>query len=207
MRTDQLIGLMAQDLAVLPSRPFAVLRRWLPPALLAAAVAFLLVFGVRPDVMKLSTISATAMKWGVGLLAVGVGALAALHLSRPEAGVRGPLMALGLVAAAVVALLAAGSLLGEPTPFRASAVKCLLSVPAMAALPLAAFLLALRSGAVTQPALAGGFAGLGAAGLAIVAYALHCTEDSALFVGTWYVAATLLTAAVGAYAGARTLRW
>jgi hypothetical protein len=207
MKTDDLIGLLAQDLAVAPRTPRAQLLRWLPLALLAAAAAYLFAFGIRPDAATWPAMSGTAMKWSLGGLAAVVGGAAAVRLSRPEAGARGPLLALGLLAGLAAALLAAGSLAHEPLPFRASAFKCLVSVPVMAALPLAAFLAALRTGAVTKPALAGAFAGLGAAGLAILAYALHCTEDSAMFVGTWYVAAALLCAAIGAYAGARALRW
>jgi hypothetical protein len=38
-------------------------------------------------------------------------------------------------------------------------------------------------------------------------YASHCTDDSPLFVATWYSIATALVAAIGALAGSRMLRF
>ena len=76
------------------------------------------------------------------------------------------------------------------------------------ALPLlAAALLGLRHGAPTRPAAAGAIAGLLSAGLAATLYASHCTDDSPLFVVTWYTIAAALVASVGALAGARVLRF
>ena len=51
---------------------------------------------------------------------------------------------------------------------------------------LAAALIGLRHGAPTRPAVAGAIAGLLSAGLAATLYASHCTDDSPLFVATWY---------------------
>ena len=45
------------------------------------------------------------------------------------------------------------------------------------------------------------------AGLAATLYASHCTDDSPLFVATWYTLATALVAAIGALAGAKVLRY
>jgi len=72
---------------------------------------------------------------------------------------------------------------------------------------LAAALIALRHGAPTRPALAGAIAGLLSAGIAATFYASHCTDDSPLFVVTWYTIATALVTAVGALAGSRVLRF
>jgi hypothetical protein len=65
----------------------------------------------------------------------------------------------------------------------------------------------LRHGAPARPAVAGAFAGLLSAGLAATLYASHCTDDSPLFVATWYSIATLLVTAIGALAGSRVLRF
>ena len=51
------------------------------------------------------------------------------------------------------------------------------------------------------PALAGAIAGMLSAGLAATLYASHCTDDSPLFVATWYTIATALVTAIGALAG------
>jgi hypothetical protein len=37
-------------------------------------------------------------------------------------------------------------------------------------------------------------------------YAAHCTDDSPLFVATWYTLATALVTAIGALLGVRFLR-
>ena len=72
---------------------------------------------------------------------------------------------------------------------------------------LAAALIALRHGAPTRPAIAGALAGLLSAGLAATLYASHCTDDSPLFVVTWYTIATALVTAVGALAGSKVLKF
>jgi hypothetical protein len=45
------------------------------------------------------------------------------------------------------------------------------------------------------------------AGLAATFYASHCTDDSPLFVMTWYTLATALVTTIGALAGAKYLRF
>jgi hypothetical protein len=72
---------------------------------------------------------------------------------------------------------------------------------------LAAALIGLRHGAPSRPAVAGALAGLSSAGLAATLYAAHCTDDSPLFVATWYTTAAALVAAIGALAGSRVLRF
>jgi hypothetical protein len=68
-------------------------------------------------------------------------------------------------------------------------------------------LLGLRRGAPSRPAVAGAIAGMVSAGLAATLYASHCTDDSPLFVATWYTLATALVTAVGAAVGSRVLRY
>ena len=46
-----------------------------------------------------------------------------------------------------------------------------------------------------------------AAGLAATLYASHCTDDSPLFVATWYPIATAMVVAAGALIGAKVLRF
>ena len=80
-------------------------------------------------------------------------------------------------------------------------------IPMMAAPILAALIATLRLGAPTRPALTGALAGAAAAGLAALLYASHCTDDSPLFVATWYPLATLVCAGAGALLGRRFLAW
>jgi hypothetical protein len=84
---------------------------------------------------------------------------------------------------------------------------CLTAIPLMSLPLLAGALLALRHGATTRPAAAGAIAGLLSAGLAATLYASHCTDDSPLFVATWYPIAIALVAAVGALVGSKVLRF
>jgi hypothetical protein len=84
---------------------------------------------------------------------------------------------------------------------------CMTAVPLMSLPLLAASLIGLRHGAPTRPALAGAMAGLLASGLAATLYASHCTDDSPLFVATWYTLGTALVTAIGALAGSRVLRF
>jgi hypothetical protein len=72
---------------------------------------------------------------------------------------------------------------------------------------LAAALLGLRHGAPTRPMVTGAIAGLLSAGLAATLYASHCTDDSPLFVATWYTIAATLVTAIGALAGPKVLRF
>ena len=73
--------------------------------------------------------------------------------------------------------------------------------------PLGAGLWALRRGASTRPARTGALLGLAVGALATVGYSLHCTEDSPMFYVTWYGLGMGISAALGALAGRRLLRW
>jgi hypothetical protein len=43
--------------------------------------------------------------------------------------------------------------------------------------------------------------------LAATLYALHCTDDSPLFVALWYTPGVLLVSAIGATLASRVARW
>ncbi len=88
-----------------------------------------------------------------------------------------------------------------------NAIHCLTLIPLLSIAPLAALLVAMRAGAPVSPTLAGAAAGFVAAGIAATLYASNCTDDSPLFVATWYTLATLIVVAVGALVGGRLLRW
>src|SRR5215212_8097829 len=212
MDTDQLIRTLAADN---PHRARPV-GFTLMLALLAAAPVSLLMFftelGVRPDVMVAMRNPFFDLKFAV-TLALAISAIAvSLHLSRPEASLRG----VGWMLLIPVGLLVAG-ITGEmmmpqrmPIMMRMmgrNSMICLTAIPMMSLPLLAAALFGLRHGAPTRPALAGALAGLLSAGLAATLYASHCTDDSPLFVATWYTIATALVAAMGAAVGARVLRF
>lgn len=84
---------------------------------------------------------------------------------------------------------------------------CLTFIPLLGLGPLALLLLALRHGAPSQPTLAGAVAGLAAGGIAATFYAAHCTDDSPLFVATWYTAAIAILVFLGWVGARRFVRW
>jgi hypothetical protein len=135
----------------------------------------------------------------------------ALRLRRPEAvsSFTPLIVALGSVAVLVIGaeLMINGTADLGARALGTSAAACLASIGLLSLPTLAAILYVLRQGAVTAPAHAGLAAGLAAAGLAAAIYALHCNEDSPLFVASWYGLATLMVGAVGAFAGRVALRW
>ena len=213
METDQLIRTLAADNAH-RARPVGFM---LALALLLAAPISIAVFmtelGVRPDVMTAMRNPFFDLKFVV-TLALAISAIAiSLHLSRPEASLRGWAWLLLIPIALLVAGIGGEMMMMPQRPpmmtrmIGRNAWNCLTSIPLMALPLLAAALIGLRHGAPTRPALAGALAGLLSAGLAATLYASHCTDDSPLFVATWYTIAAALVAAIGALAGPRVLRF
>jgi hypothetical protein len=211
METDQLIRTLAADNAH-RARPVGFV---LALALLSAAPVSVAIFvaelGVRPDVMTAMHNPFFDLKFAV-TLALAVSAIAvSLHLSRPEASLRGWAWLLLIPAGLLVAGIGGEMMMPQRLPMMTRLVGsnsklCLTAIPLLSLPLLAAALIGLRHGAPTRPALAGAIAGLVSAGLAATLYAAHCTDDSPLFVATWYTIATALIAAIGALAGSRMLR-
>ena len=212
MQTDQLIRTLAADNAH-RARPVGFV---LALALLAAApvsvAMFLMGLGMRPDVMTAMHNPFFDLKFAV-TLALAIPAIAiSLHLSRPEALLRGWAWLLLIPAGLLVAGISGEMMMPQRLPMMTRLVgsnwrTCLTAIPLMSLPLLAAALIGLRHGAPTRPAVAGAIAGLVSAGLAATLYASHCTDDSPLFVATWYSIATALVAAIGALAGSRVLRF
>lgn len=84
---------------------------------------------------------------------------------------------------------------------------CLTFTPLLGLAPLAAFVLALRKGAPSSSTGSGALAGLVAGGISASVYAAHCTDDSPLFVVTWYPVGIALLAVAGAVLGRLLVRW
>ena len=84
---------------------------------------------------------------------------------------------------------------------------CLRNIPFLAIAPLGVLLFMLRSGAPTQPVLSGSIAGAVSGSIGAFIYALHCPDDSALFVALWYSSAIGIMTVIGAVIGAWILRW
>src|SRR5438552_292526 len=212
MDTDQLIKTLAADNSH-RARPVGFV---LMLALLAAAPVSLVMFfgelGFRPDVMTAMRNPFFDLKFAV-TLALAISAIAvSLHLSRPEASLRGWAWLLLIPAALLAVGISAEMMMPQRLPMMTrmmgkNSSTCLTTIPLMALPLLAAALFGLRHGAPARPAATGAIAGLLSAGLAATLYASHCTDDSPLFVATWYTIATALVTAIGALAGSRVLRF
>ena len=212
METDQLIRILAADSAH-RARPVGVV---LVLALLSAAPLSVAIFfaglGVRPDVVTAMHDPFFDLKFVV-TLALAIPAIAiSLHLSRPEASLRGWVWLLLIPVGFLVGGIASEMMMPQRLPMMARLVGsnsrvCLTAIPLMSLPLLAASLFGLRHGAPARPAVAGAIAGLMSAGLAATLYAAHCTDDSPLFVATWYTIAAAMVMAIGALAGSRVLRF
>jgi hypothetical protein len=212
MDTDQLIRTLAADNAHV-ARPVGFV---LALALLAAAPLSVAIFfaglGVRPDVMTAMHNPFFDLKFAV-TLALAIPAIAiGLYLSRPEASLRGWAWLLLIPAGLLAAGISGEMMMPQRLPMMTRLVgnnwrTCLTAIPLMSLPLLAAALFGLRHGAPARPAVAGAIAGLLSAGLAATLYASHCTDDSPLFVATWYTIATALVTAIGALAGSKVLRF
>jgi len=212
MDTDQLIRTLAADNAH-RARPVGVM---LALALLAAApvslALFFTILGVRPDVGTAMRDPFFDLKFVV-TLALAISAIAiSLHLSRPEALLRGWSLLLLIPVGMLVAGIGSEMMLPQRLPMLTrlighNAKTCLSSIPLISLPLLAAALVALRHGAPARPAIAGAIAGLLSAGLAATLYAAHCTDDSPLFVATWYTLAAALVTAIGALLGNKVLQY
>jgi hypothetical protein len=212
METDRLIRTLAADNAY-RARPVGFM---LALALLAAAPfsvgMFFAELGVRPDAMIAMRNPFFDLKFLV-TLALAISAMAvSLHLSRPEASAHGWVWLLLIPAGLLVAGLASEMMMPQQLPVMTRLIGsnsriCMTAIPLMSLPLLGAALIGLRHGAPSRPALTGAVAGLLSAGLAATLYAAHCTDDSPLFVTTWYTIATALVTAIGALVGSRVLRF
>lgn len=212
MRTGDLIEALAADAG---SRRPATAKIVLPALVggaVAAATLLLATIGIRADAAAALGTMRFPYKFVVVLGLAVPAVLLLLRLARPGA----PSRVAGLLLLAFPALAAAGVLAEMiampaeswgPRMLGNNASMCLTVIPLLSLAPLAALLLAMRQGAPTRPAAAGAVAGLAAGAVAAFLYGWHCTDDSPLFVATWYPLAIILPTALGALAGHRLLRW
>jgi hypothetical protein len=211
MRTDDLVTALSADHATRA----APLERTLALAIVlgfaVAAAMFALMLGPREDIAAAAGSPRFLLKFVETLLLAATAGLLALRLMRPGAPTAAANLA--LVAAPVLLVLAVAAELAL-VPSSAWAARlvgmnswvCLTFIPLLSLPLFVTALFALRHGAPTRPRLAGMAAGLLAGGLSASLYGLHCTDDSPLFVATWYSLAIALVAAAGALIGPRLLR-
>jgi hypothetical protein len=210
VKTDDLIELLVKDMV--PWRFRSILAGAVAGGILIAAILFFVGIGFRPDISQAVESNRFLFKFVVtGSLAVAA-IWVTLSIGRPGGSLahRGVALAIApalLAGAAVVELLVLPESQWMPRLVGHNARFCLTLIPLLSIGPLACLLAALREGAPSSPGLAGAVAGLAASGIAATFYAANCTDDSALFVITWYPIATLIVTAAGFLIGRRLLRW
>jgi hypothetical protein len=212
METEQLIRTLAADN---PRRARSV-GLILTVALLAAAplslAMFMMALGVRSDVMTAMHNPFFDLKFVVTLALAVSAIVVSLHLSRPEASLKGWGWLLLIPVGIIVVGIGSEMMMPQRLPMMTRLIGinsrvCMTAIPLLSLPLLTGALIGLRHGAPARPALAGAIAGLVSAGLAATLYASHCTDDSPLFVATWYPIATAMVVAAGALIGAKVLRF
>ncbi|MCQ4160977.1 DUF1109 domain-containing protein [Roseomonas sp. GC11] len=212
MRTNELISALVQDQAMRRWRLEGVLLCGLAIGGGMTALGFLAGLGLRPDlesaVMTLRVLLKLVVSLGLLVVCAGL----TLRLARPGVPVGGwrwgaPALALLLAGAVAAELLATPPASWSARMMGQNALFCLALIPALAAGPLACLLLALRQGAPIRPGLSGALAGLAAGGMGAAFYALHCIDDSPLFLVVWYGLGIGFVALLGAVLGRYWLRW
>ena len=210
MRTDDLIELLVKDLV--PWRFRSAVAGAVAGGVIIAAVLFFAEVGPRPDIFAVVQSGPFLFKFLVTISLAVTAIWVTLSIGRPG----GSLTQRGLALSIAPALLACAAaielvILPEaqwvPHLVGHNARICLTLIPLLSIGPLACLLTALRASAPSSPGLAGAVAGLAASGIAATFYAAHCTDDSALFVMTWYSMATLIVTTAGYLVGRKLLKW
>ena len=211
MKTDDLINLLVKDFD--PPWDFrSVLAGAVAGGIIITAILFFVGIDFRPDISEAVKSNRFLFKFVVTVSLAVTAIWATLSVGRPGGTLahRGLALAIApalLACAAVVELLVLPESQWMPRLVGHNARFCLTLIPLLSIGPLACLLAALREGAPSSAGLAGAVAGLGASGIAATFYAANCTDDSALFVITWYPIATLIVTAAGYLIGRKLLRW
>ena len=212
MKTEDLIAKLGADNSRRSWSPAATLLIAAATSVIVAGLLLMLTMGVRPDVAEALTTWRFDFKFVVTLTVV-VSAYSLLHRALfPQSGARfptwlllaGPAVLLAGVAFELIAMPEAGWAMAATGK---NSVLCLTVIPALGIVPLALLVWALRQGAPTRPTLGGFCAGILAGGIAATFYAANCTDDSPLFVATWYPIAVIALGAAGAVLGRYAARW
>jgi len=211
VKTRDLIAALSADVAGAP-----VFSRILSGAIAiacgAAIIGFVVTLGPRADLadaagtwrflFKLAVVltlvvTALPLLWSAGRPDADPGRRSLLPLVAPVLLVAGVGVEFLLLAPAEWRTVAVGS----------NALLCLSAIPLLSIAPLVILLLALKGSAPVRPGMAGACAGLVSASVAAALYALHCFDDSPLFVVIWYSLGIGVVTLVAALAGLRFLRW
>jgi len=211
MRTDDLIKAMVADQH--GGRNIDdTLRLALLSGAALAGLAFFIMIGFRADIAEAAQTVRFLFKFVVTLSLTAVAVALVFRIGRPGVPLAVPAWSLAgvpllLIGAVAVELAATPSDAWSSRLIGTNALHCLAVIPLLSLPPLIGLLIALRKGAPAHPGITGAVAGLVSVGIAATYYASNCTDDSPLFVATWYPLAAAIVVAIGAVVGSRLLRW
>ena len=211
MKTEELISTLVADQR-------RVAQPLVKSLVLASILAVLLTFGalfvtigVRNDLLEAATSWRFLLKLTIVTLALILALVDCIRASSPLA--TGFPSRWSFLLPAIVMLAIGAELLSTPQLTWSlrlvgnNALVCLVAIPALALIPLVAGMRIMQHGAPASPVAAGEAVGRLAAAIAATMYALHCIDDSPLFVATWYSLAMMPVIVLGAISGRRILRW
>lgn len=212
MNTGHLINALAADTRRPPILFAYVWAGALVLAIAVAAIVFFATLGLRPDFAAAVQTPRFLFKFVV-TISLAVGALIpARALSRPDGQWRKAIPSLAvaptlLAGAVLVELFILPSDLWSARTIGKNSMVCLTYIPLIGVGPLAIFLAVLRRDAPVRRTLAGAVCGILAGAIAATLYAAQCSDDSPLFVATWYSIAIAGLAAMGAIGANLVARW
>jgi hypothetical protein len=213
MKTDDLVSMLSTNVEPVDRK---LVARTVGIAVAAGSVVAIGLmlggFGIRADLTTARAFLFLALKLAFAIAIVGIASVYLTRLTRPGGesrisviAIAIPFIAIGLLAVASLGLTPASHWNRMVTGDQW--LECLLSIPIIAIVPFATIIFAVRRTAPTNLVRAGALAGLLAGSVSAMAYALHCTDDSAPFVAVWYVGTIILCTLAGAALGPRLLRW
>ena len=212
MKTENLIAALVADEASIGAPIARRVMLAMACGFAVSAVVFFWQLGWRPDIMEARGTLSFLFKFVVTSTLLIPAAVLVARLARPDVSSRLAIWAL-LIAPLLLVVGSCADLATSPSSVWATkligknAAACVTLILLLSIAPLVALLFALSEGAPTEPRLTGAFAGIAAGAFAATLYAMHCTDDSPLFVATWYTIAIGILALAGSVLGKRLLRW
>jgi hypothetical protein len=177
-----------------------------------SAVVFFWQLGWRPDIREARGTLPFLFKFVVTAALLIPAAILVARLARPDAALGFAVWAL-LIAPLLLVVGSSADLVASPSNVWATkligknAAACVTLILLLSIAPLVSLLFALSEGAPAEPRLTGALAGIVSGAIAASLYAMHCTDDSPLFVATWYSIAIVIMALAGWGLGKRLLQW
>lgn len=211
--TEDLIRQLAADLT--PRRPgMAALR--LAIAIVAGAIISLVLaslwLGQPLAAVGYTGIPAFAMKLGFAVSMVIISGILLFSAGRPgqRIGARISWLLVPPFLVTAMAIMEIGITAPqhrEAAWLGSSWLTCLLSIAAFSLPVLLGITWAFKRLAPTRLRLAGFLAGITSGSTAAVVYALYCSETTATFLASWYMAGILISGFIGLGIGPRLMRW